>query len=171
MIKRHAYLLCIALLSIICIEMQAQSLFLKENNGTQKTIDLITINKLCFSADTLIIEEKDGDTKNYGFNDLRYLNFIDILSNTENKVSTRSIGLLQIYPNPTTDRLNIKINKPKHTPGIIEVLSLEGKSLYFQQIIGTENNLYIDVSQLPHGIYLCKIVANDKTEVVKFIKQ
>ncbi len=70
----------------------------------------------------------------------------------------------QVYPNPTTDQ--IVISGIQDQPEILEVIDLRGKSL-IHQISG----LSIDVSAIPAGVYLLKMVRNGKVEQQRFVKQ
>ncbi|TYA59148.1 T9SS type A sorting domain-containing protein [Formosa maritima] len=82
------------------------------------------------------------------------------LSNTE--FNTQDIS---IYPNPTSDKINIKLNSSEnHSVYIYNIL---GKKVMDQNLNGTNSS--IDVSNLSNGIYLLSFKNTNST--FKFVKQ
>lgn len=63
---------------------------------------------------------------------------------------------LQVYPNPATDRVTILTGR--HTPERVEIYSING-SIVTAQTITMEGS--IDISALPHGIYIVKCGARN----------
>jgi photosystem II stability/assembly factor-like uncharacterized protein len=74
-------------------------------------------------------------------------------------------GNLKIFPNPTSTAITIE------TPskGLLSILNLNGQELLQQEI--TQPVTTIDVSTLPSGIYVVKVVGEKGVRVEKFIKQ
>ena len=58
---------------------------------------------------------------------------------------------LQVFPNPATSQVTVQTGR--HTPETVSIYTINGTLLISQQIVmeGT-----IDISQLPHGIYIVK---------------
>jgi beta-glucanase (GH16 family) len=81
--------------------------------------------------------------------------------------TTKSKDLL-LFPNPTTDKLNLKIQD-----------NLIGSQITIYSILGQELNSYIlnteetnlDVSHYQNGIYLLKIYTNSGIQTYKIIKE
>jgi len=71
-----------------------------------------------------------------------------------------------IYPNPAHDILNL-VNA-NSSNSIIQVLDYKGQIL--QQIRASGINSRLNVSNLPAGIYMIKIISGNKVEVQKFVK-
>jgi len=72
---------------------------------------------------------------------------------------------LKIFPNPTSNKLNIK------TTGIngeIAIFDILGNRIVHQKIIN--NNTEIDVSQFSQGTYLVHVISNNRTQTSKFVK-
>lgn len=87
----------------------------------------------------------------------------DISFRVEDPVSTKEIkaGIsVNIYPNPTTDILNISVNGDQLKK---EIYSLAG-----QKLIQTTENA-VNVQHLRPGIYLVKVEGSDR--LIKFIKE
>lgn len=75
------------------------------------------------------------------------------------------ITRVSVYPNPTKDILKIQSEKPVESLG---VYSLAGQNVLNNKI---GNLTEINVSSLPSGVYLLKMVINGKVVVEKFVKE
>lgn len=77
---------------------------------------------------------------------------------------------LQIYPNPATDIIQLKVNSLSNLDkGILEIISSTGQVVY-QKTQSFETDITQDISDLPKGIYLLRIRADEKSLSKKFIK-
>ena len=81
--------------------------------------------------------------------------------------TTKSKDLL-LFPNPTTDKLNLKIQDNQIGSQII-IYSILGQELNSYILNTEETNL--DVSHYQNGIYLLKIYTNWGIQTYKFIKE
>jgi len=74
-----------------------------------------------------------------------------------------------IYPNPTTDILNIqsKENLPENTS--LRIYDVVGKQV-FSKLAENSNMNQINLSHLNSGIYILQIKGNDIDQTFKFIK-
>lgn len=77
-------------------------------------------------------------------------------------VDTSYFNNLYVYPNPTTDFLNFKLNKDIDE---ILVYDLSGKV-----VLSKSNSKIISLENLAKGLYLIKISADVNTELIKIIK-
>ncbi len=75
-------------------------------------------------------------------------------------------NLKAFYPNPTTELVNIELNKVIDQ---IEVYNYTG-SLVYRQVIGTEK-CSIDMSTFKSGVYLFKLICEDRTTIQQLIKE
>ena len=95
------------------------------------------------------------------------------LPSTGTEESTESLLTLKVYPNPTSDFLNIEIT-PVDTGRInIELFNSSGAKV-LKKIIGYQPVYQVNLSDMPSGVYLLKVsfTSNDqffKTE--KIIKK
>ena len=73
-------------------------------------------------------------------------------------------GSFSIYPNPVSNELFIDTDLRIQEIDIIDISGREVESIIF-------NSYSIDVSDLPNGIYILKVIGVDKILTQKFIKQ
>lgn len=76
---------------------------------------------------------------------------------------------IDIYPNPFNT--NVTLSLVDNTPAIIEVVSMQGLSVY--NATTNSNNLFVNVNltQLTSGVYFIKVTQNGNTTVQKLVKQ
>jgi hypothetical protein len=80
------------------------------------------------------------------------------------KIDTKN--LIKLYPNPSSDKINIVI--PQNTDFQIEIIDISGKSLFKEQLVSGINE--IDVKDFKRGIYFVKFISGNSIETIKFIK-
>lgn len=77
-----------------------------------------------------------------------------------------------VFPNPATQRINIKT--PTDYSGMfnIEILSLEGKTQFIQTVnsISQNKQMSVDVSKFTSGIYLLKLTTSEKSVIKRMVK-
>jgi len=83
--------------------------------------------------------------------------------------ATRKPSKITVFPNPTTDWLNIRLESVKN-PEEIQIWNTTGQVLFRQ--LGSESTpTSIDVSKLPNGLYIIRIQTNNGILTQKFIKR
>jgi hypothetical protein len=146
----------------------AQTMFVRETSGTQTSYPLNNISKLSFSSGNIIVDKMTGSPDTYTLTSVRYLNFTDLTGISEAKPE---IAGVKIYPNPANEVLNIQSSSTAGSTVVIEVISIEGKILYTHSVNAISDVFQINISNLPEGLYLCKINNGTTIETAKFIKQ
>lgn len=139
---------------------------LKEDSGNQAIYTLSDIRKITFSTGNIIVTNSEGTSELTNINCLNFKKIINELQETqlnETKIS--------LFPNPVIDVLNLQLSSmAASTTGRIEILTLEGKVVY-SQALNNEMDVYkIHVSDLPKGLYVCKVNNGICIKTVKFIK-
>jgi len=100
-----------------------------------------------------------------GSDDTLKTGFINVIATGLNDFT--GISNLQIYPNPTTDFLNISGEFGKLTT--IQLVDLQGKQLIESSIETPENQFNIDLNGIQKGIYFIHIQTNGKRDIKKVI--
>lgn len=89
---------------------------------------------------------------------------MDTLTSNELNITKNNIS---VFPNPTQNKVHIV--KDNQSPSIIELYSLSGKLLLKEMYSGNSNS--IDLSKYNSGIYILKIISNDKIVTRQIIKK
>lgn len=79
-----------------------------------------------------------------------------------------SISNFNVYPNPTTDYLNINLNKAVNST--VSVLNANGQ-VVLGNVSSTNKNFVLNVQSLKQGTYFVQVIANNKVVTKRFIKQ
>jgi extracellular elastinolytic metalloproteinase len=81
---------------------------------------------------------------------------------------------VKVFPNPTSDVININIINNEAVNAKIELISVDGKVMYQQQInlLGARESLIpIDMVTYPSGVYFAKVQTDKKVMIEKIVKQ
>jgi len=86
-----------------------------------------------------------------------------------NENNSQNIGIV-IYPNPSSNSLQISLKKTLTSPFSIGVYSLNGKQLFYKE--GLLDNTTLNVSQIDPGMYLLKVEYESGEKITKtFVKK
>ncbi len=67
---------------------------------------------------------------------------------------------VNVFPNPTSDLVNIRINHSKLEQVVLYVSDLEGKELYYGKYAAISNTIGINTSAYAPGIYILSLKNN-----------
>lgn len=140
----------------------------KRNNIYSVFVDNAAIGHY---IDTLLYGQGKIGLHSYGTK--KHDNFLlqwctDLLVGIEQNQLTQDQNLIVIYPNPANNKLYISM-KSIHPPLNLEILNMQGQLLQKQVLKNSLNA--IDISNIPCGVFLIKIVTEDGISVKKLIKQ
>lgn len=87
--------------------------------------------------------------------------------------SLSSVGLLNIFPNPASEILNIQFNSDGNQTLQLIVMDASGKQVHSENLSGGQGavNQNINIKDLPKGLYFVKLQSKNKYKVVKFVKE
>lgn len=87
-----------------------------------------------------------------------------VTSEIENKV------IISMTPNPTPDKVNIKIENEENINGNITIQTEIGQGIYNKAIAGIKINEQIDLREFPNGVYFVTITTEKGSQTLKVIK-
>ena len=159
--------LCLFLL-LACSMVQAQNMFVHPSTGSQTSYPVAGIQKLTFDNGNMLVTNNTGSNGSFALSELRYVDFTDVsLGTIKSELATNKF---YAYPNPASHVLNISGSSKMQRVSHIEILSLEGRVLLQQK--PTSETAQVNISALPQGMYLCKIInQSNKSQTIKFLKQ
>lgn len=93
-----------------------------------------------------------------------------LLPQSESLPESKS-GLFRFYPNPTQGILHIEsANQSVFGPMIVEVLNIMGKRMKSIELHGS-SPYQLDLSDVPNGVYVVRVLNDGKADFVKVVKQ
>jgi len=85
--------------------------------------------------------------------------------------SIKLVNSFQIFPNPTSNTLNIQFENEILTDlSLIKIYSGLGNEIEILNPVANGNNIQLDVSSLPQGIYYACVYSGGKVERSRFVK-
>jgi Zn-dependent metalloprotease len=109
-------------------------------------------------------------TNNFGNNTVTKSGYIVVL-NTTGIEETGEKEKFRVYPNPTTDKVEITLNGEAETNYTVEIFNSLGHLVNTIEKHKNEQTCTIDLSVNPSGIYLVRITSPGKTYVCKVLKK
>ncbi len=148
----------------------AQMMYVKEKNGTKTIYSISDIRKLTFSGGNIKVYGLDGNSETFASTDIRYVNFTD-LSTGIYLPEKQEPEFLILFPNPVQDILTLNFKSLVEAISF-EVMTLEGKTVHSKIIIIQSgiNQVEINVSSLPKGMYVCRLIDGKRVLINKFLK-
>jgi len=159
----------VLLLGLGMTGLQAQTMYVTQNSGTQTAYALNNIRKMTFTSGNVNVQKTDNTIGVYALSDLKYLSFQDFTVGINEQQMAASNTLLT-YPNPVADMLTIDLTGTNNRESRISILNLEGKELLSQKTSGM-GMVTLNLSKLPHGVYLCRYTNGTEIKTVKIIKK
>jgi hypothetical protein len=144
--------------------------------GTNNPFDAIPVSYSQYYGPDYMDVDGDGDmdlfvAKHDGtvdlYENLRLNNTTGIFAPTTASFN----GTINAFPNPVKDVLNFTLSDGIGSTIGVSVLNMEGTTLLNDSFENTGSAESINVSSLNNGIYMLKLNAENKTSVVRFIKQ
>lgn len=79
--------------------------------------------------------------------------------------------MVNVYPNPFNQQLNININGANGEEAHITIVDITGKTVYSERSSNAENNIMIELDgSLPNGVYFLKIQIASTAQTLKIVK-
>lgn len=169
------YMICLVTVligfSLFPRPLNAQYLYVLENNGQQSNYVINDIGKLHFTSGVLIVEMLEGTSDNYPLADIRYLNFTDQVGISEKPVE--NVTEVNLYPNPVGRTLHLAYSLPDEGMVSIEIISMDGRQVYSETWAkgAGVHSWRTDVSSFAPGIYFFRICSDNIFISKKIIKK
>ncbi len=119
--------------------------------------------------DSLFFSLTSSDVGGFGMNTPSYFCLDQVVISSQSaSVAQVSLLELNVYPNPTTDYINLSI-EDQLTDATIQIVSTNGQTVN-QTNATITNQTTIDVSNLPKGSYILNLISKGKVFKQQFIK-
>lgn len=106
-----------------------------------------------------------------GHNVVTYTNGVEntyIKNNQSNHIDSSGSQEILIFPNPAENKIMFTGSYNDSDYYVVSIFDAKGVFISSSQLI---LNSYIDISNLPHGFYIAKIMGKDSSHTLKFIKK
>lgn len=80
---------------------------------------------------------------------------------------TEGVGQLQVYPNPTSDNINIKLTD-QYQNALVQLYTIDGSLIAAKRY--TSGNIEMSLQELPDAMYFLKVITNDSAFEIKVLK-
>jgi len=145
-------------------------MYVKEKSGTNTIFTINDIRKLTFSGGNMTVKSLDGNSETFDLTAIRCVNFTDFSTGIYPSENEKAEFLI-FFPNPVQDILFLN-SKSLGEAIHFEVMTLDGKTV-LRKIINMQsgiNQAEINVSSLPKGMYLCRLIDGNSILINKFLK-
>lgn len=128
-------------------------------------VNFITVDYALLGTGTHLVTLTVTDNNGCTGSDQVYITY-EICSGSHTAVIQPGIT---VFPNPTSSFLYVKSDAEITHPMQLEITDLQGRSLSLCTMM--QNTMQLDLSELPAGMYLLKIVCNDQNNVFRIVKE
>ena len=161
---------CIFIFLNCCITgINAQTVNIIKKTGNQNQYEIERIQKITFFSDEITVAKTDGTDDSYVLSDLSHIGFSGINTSIEPARFNKNSNL-RLFPNPAASYFILKSTDGKTLDGIIQILTITGSSVRLLKVSGTAE-VFIDVSNLGKGVYLCRYSSLERVQTIQLIKQ
>ncbi len=152
----------------------AQSIHFNYIDGNNSTYNLVDVRKITFMADEMNLQLFDGSVYSWNVSSIGHYQYDENSIGIVDLLSKANEWMVNVYPNPATNLLNVKYNLPNEDKILISLFDIKGKLLLEinagNQAKG-EHEETLDLSTLPDGQYVCHISGQRNTISKNIIKQ
>jgi hypothetical protein len=87
------------------------------------------------------------------------------------KQTSTNSSITKIYPNPTSNEINVDIQTKQSTDIQIKIIDLKGAEMYSKKIVAPKGQLLhtINVSDYPQGLYIIQLIDKEGTATNKIL--
>ena len=149
------------------IEAQYQYI-LTLNNSEELTVPVSEIQSIKFDNQTLNLNKTDGSTLSWLISDISNYRFDNTTG--ESHAGKKEIDQIEIYPNPSNGEATFSFSAPDNQHISIEVYDLLGQRIMmiYSGIHEGKQTYYLN-TQIPSGVYICKVIGEQRIWTKSFI--
>jgi len=141
----------------------AQGLVIACKDGTERNVQLESIQNLIFANGNLLVKRTGGLTETINLTSIMKLYFNPLSTGINESTLTENTSKISVYPNPASNYIYFQNIQDNTAP--VNIYRIDG-SIALQAQISSAGK-FLDISQLKYGIYLIKV----NNQVLKLIKR
>ncbi len=159
-------------LPALAITQEYKVIELTPTSGNMSSYVLSSISKQTFESGKLVSSFSDGtSTVETTLTELSKVTFATSTpTELASDVSTTNYSL---YPMPVQDELNLSFDAKTAASATLQILTLDGRTILStkQTIHSGSNTLNLSVSDLPQGLYICRLSYGNEHYTQQIIKK
>jgi hypothetical protein len=154
----------IVLLAVILTSLgvKAQNVYFSYSDGTSGTYSLNDVRRMTFSNNVLNLDLNDGTNYQWNINDVVSFRYNEVTGIGEVIKGLNGLDV-KLFPNPNSGSFQLAYKLPKQTNVDVSLYSTDGKlvkTLYKGQQSAGEQQINVTLSEIPKGVYTCRIEAD-----------
>jgi hypothetical protein len=142
--------------------LKSQSVFFSYSNGTNGTYSLNDVKRMTFNNNIMNLELNDGTSYQWNISDIVSFRYNEVTG--VGAVLQGLNGLdVKLFPNPNNGSFQLAYKLPKQTNIEVSIYSTDGKlikTLYKGQQSAGEQRINASITEIPKGVYTCRIEAD-----------
>jgi hypothetical protein len=140
------------------------------HDGSSSTLPIGDIRNILFTTDGQMQVVMTNDDQNYPLLLVRNIVFTTATQLIEPEQAVNPS--LVLFPNPVVDQLSLRFEHDNVSTVLIQIFDLSGKMVIGKTVTSLDlaTGIDISVSQLPAGLYLCRVQIGKQLLTSKFIK-
>lgn len=146
-------------------------IYLHGKDGTKASFSLDDIRKLTFPSRAITVYQNDGSTQAFSFMELRQARFTEFIT-ANNGLELSKEESLVLFPNPVNSEFTLSLTTSIGATVDIRIVDVQGKAVIIRKehVMPGSNQINMQVSDLPRGLYICRVMNGKHTETRKFLK-
>ena len=150
--------------------MEAQDMNVIEKDGSQTSFKINDIAKMHFNSDDIIIEGKSGIISTYQLSDIQLISFKEYVSVPNSALNKNNIQV--IYPNPAENSLIVQHISSDILQTNVEIINSKGEVILEREFLSGAGigEITLDISSIPAGVYICRIIEGKAVSSKLFVK-
>lgn len=148
-----------------------KTLNIKQRDGKEAAFPLNGVQKLTFPKDEMIVTNTDGSSHLFTLSHILLMRFSETITAISPQPSG-SNGSMLIYPNPVTYQLTVIGKSTKNGKILVDIINIKGEVVHSEIIdkASATDQLILNLSTLPKGLYICRLRNGLTSETGRFIK-
>ncbi len=171
--KRHLTLMCVLLSLLFYHNVKAQEIEFVYKDKSIKAYKLQEIQKIGHNQNVMEIYFKDGKRLSMNTSTIQKIQYKSSVSSNEDILKQPPTDLIAMYPNPTTDYLNVRFSFPQNNVFRLSIYDSFGNEILKKSIESISNQECLetfDVSTLHPGLYIFRVQGSSMYYSERIIK-
>lgn len=152
----------------------AQSIDFDYTDGTNTSYNIDDVRKITFDADVMNLHFLDGSVYSWNVSTVGNFQYDETSLIVEELINTVNAWEITVFPNPTSNYLQVRFNLPTEDEITISLYDVQGKILlvkHFGKHVSGMHQRTLDLTNVTEGTYVCRIVSQNNSITKKIIKQ